>query len=235
MENQRVYTQKQKIEHRIIDWAVPVSVFFLADWITLLWFYAHWDFFPDWTPVPGAVFMNLVEFFAPLLLCWYAILSIFILSYTIVFIGLTIKSQKKLSMPSLVSLVGMSMALFLWIFGSNIEQGFINYAITRYDRDINAIEKYYADHGKYPPTLEALEPVYLKKMPGIYMKYGEELKYDPNSEKGYVGHGPFTFELYGHYKAWHGQTLKYCPIDDPTCEGFKRIDRHWVWAYSHAL
>jgi hypothetical protein len=112
----------------------------------------------------------------------------------------------------------------------------IAHAASRYDSAIAAIEEYYADHGQYPPTLWALVPDYLPTPPGIYMKFGETLKYDPKSQRGYAGHGPFTFELYGHYRGWHGQTLKYCPIEDSSCDVFKRrINDNWVFVFSSAL
>ena len=126
------------------------------------------------------------------------------------------------------------------IYEDQLEKDLKQYAISRYDVVIDAIEKYYADNGHYPPSLEALVPTYLVSVPGKYMKFGEELNYypDPFNEnaRGYIGSGPFIFELMGMYAGMHGQTLKYCPIQDETCQAFKgRIDDRWIWTYSSIL
>jgi hypothetical protein len=126
------------------------------------------------------------------------------------------------------------------IYKDQLEKDLKLYAISRYDHVIDAIEKYHVDNGYYPPTLEVLVPAYLAYAPGKYMKFGEELNYypDPSSEsaRGYLGSGPFIFELTGKYAGMHGQTLKYCPIQDETCKAFKgRIDDRWIWTYSSIL
>ena len=126
------------------------------------------------------------------------------------------------------------------LYEDQLENGLKQYAISRYDVVIDAIEKYHADTGHYPPSLVAFVPVYLASVPGKYMKFGDELNYYPDSSspnaRGYLGFGPFIFELTGMYAGMHGQTLKYCPIEDETCKAFKgRIDDRWIWTYSSIL
>jgi hypothetical protein len=212
-----------------------------AGWTLILWLIPHWLYLPNWVPIPGYRLMAPVTCFGPLMLLIVALptLAIFFLVVFLdsAFLLRQIISQSKQGIRKLgIGLVIVSLPAFLWIFGKRIDDALVRYAISRYNVDIDAIEQYYEDYGEYPATLDALVPDYLPRTPGIYMKYGEILKYDPNSEWGYVGHGPFTFELYGHdMSGWHGQTLKYCPVEDNSCAGFNRIDERWVWAYASAL
>ena len=212
-----------------------------AGWTLILWLIPHWLYFPNWVPIPGYRLMAPVTCFGPLILLIGALptLVIFILVVLLdsALLLRQIVSQSKQGIHKLgIGLVIVSLPLLPWIFGKRIDDALIGYAISRYNVAIDAIEQYYEDHSEYPATLETLVPDYLPKTPGIYMKYGEILKYDPNSERGYVGRGPFTFELYGHdMSGWHGQTLKYCPVEDNSCSGFDRIDERWVWAYASAL
>jgi hypothetical protein len=137
-----------------------------------------------------------------------------------------------------LSILGLS--ILPLIYRDRLERDLKQYAISRYDIVIDAIEKYHADNGDYPPSLDALVPTYLSSVPAKYMKFGEELNYFPDpfddDARGYVGKGPFIFELTGMYAGMHGQTLKYCPIQDETCKAFKgRIDERWIWTYSSIL
>ena len=117
------------------------------------------------------------------------------------------------------------------------------FAASRYDPVIDAIEKFHKEYGAYPPDLETLTPNFIEPPPGIYMKFGEYLSYSPHAEGWYRDRSPFKFELYGHYSPefFHGQTLKYCPIQtDPCFEGNRhftpvRINDRWILVYSSAL
>jgi len=137
-----------------------------------------------------------------------------------------------------IALLGIS--TLPWFYEDQINDALIKYAIARYDPVIDAIEKYHADNGEYPPTLDVLVPKYLPAVPGIYMKFGETMTYE-STPSAWFDHAPFTFEMYGHYAGIHGQMLKYCPATlNPCFESDRhiwasRINERWVWIYSSAL
>jgi hypothetical protein len=213
--------------------------------VIYLWVIESWEYLPEWAPVPGPALMNLVSCLRPIPLFICGIPT------AIVFLGGLISNFRSFTnhvpvrnvtglMSFILSLAILGSSILLLIYKDKLEKDLKQYGISRYDVVINAIEKYHADMGHYPPTLEALVPAYLASVPGKYMKFGEELNYypDPSSEsaRGYIGSGPFIFELTGKYAGMHGQTLKYCPIQDETCKAFKgRIDDRWIWTYSSIL
>jgi hypothetical protein len=212
----------------------------LAGWMLIMWLLPHWDYLPDWAPVPGPRLMDPLKCVQPIILCGLGLPTL--LAFVVGLIANLVLLLNRVLSRHIGGMVVLGVGLMIlvlaalpWLFGDAIDDILIRYAITRYDVAIDAIELYHEEHGEYPPSLDMLVPDYLPTVPGIYMKYGEILKYDPNSEWGYVGSGPFTFELYGHYLSLHGQTLKYCPVEDNSCSGFNRIDDRWVWAYASAL
>lgn len=115
--------------------------------------------------------------------------------------------------------------------------------IPQYDKVIEAIEAYKQCHAGYPQTLEDLVPEYLDKVPEIYIRKGEELKYEP--EPFEVKSVPFTFYITGHYpglSAMHGWKLMYCPVEFASCNtgGDRhfsefRVNDVWIWINESAL
>ena len=115
--------------------------------------------------------------------------------------------------------------------------------IPRYDEVINAIERYYLDHGDYPNDLNTLVPFYLTQVPGVYIRSGEYLTYAP--EPWNENTPPFTFSIRGHYPFpafMHGWDLVYCPSTYEGCaEGGDRhtrvfrVNDRWIWVHSSAL
>jgi hypothetical protein len=116
-------------------------------------------------------------------------------------------------------------------------------AIAKYDLVINAIERYHAERGAYPPDLQALVSTYLPQVPGIYIRAGEMLVYSPGPEQ--VGGAPLTFYAYGHHTGLqfiHGWELKYCPAELGLCGEANdrhyhphRINDRWIWINRSAL
>lgn len=217
----------------------------IAGMVISIWVIESWEYLPEWAPVPGPALMNIVSCLRPiaLFICGIPTAIAFL-------IGLITNLRSIVNHVLARNLIGViSFILGLAILGSSIlpliykdrlEEDLKQYAVSRYDVVIDAIEKYHADNGHYPPSLDALVPAYLASVPGKYLKFGEELIYypDPLSDdaRGYIGSGPFIFELTGMYAGMHGQTLKYCPIQDETCKAFRgRIDDRWIWTYSSIL
>lgn len=210
-----------------------------------IWVIESWEYLPDWAPVPSPELMNVVSCLRPFILfiCGLPTAIAFLIALITNFRSLSNRVLAK-NLAGVISFI-LSLAILGTstlpiIYKDRLEEGLKQYAISRYDVVIDAIEKYHADNGYYPPSLDALVPAYLASAPGKYMKFGEELNYypDPTSEnaRGYIGFGPFIFELTGMYAGIHGQTLKYCPIDDESCKAFKgRIDDRWIWTYSSIL
>ena len=210
-----------------------------------LWVRESWEYLPEWAPVPSPALMNIVSCLRPfvLFICGIPTAIAFLIGLITNFRSLTNRAPAK-NLTGVISFI-LSLAILgsstlPLIYKDRLEDDLKQYAISRYDVVIDAIEKYHENNGYYPPTLDTLVPVYLASVPGKFMKFGEELNYypDPSSEnaKGYVGSGPFIFELTGEYAGMHGQTLKYCPIQDETCKAFRgRIDDRWVWTYSSIL
>lgn len=225
-----------------LGWDKPllISCCLLAGWLSIIWLLPHWDYLPDWAPVPGPSLMEPLKCFQPIILCVLGLPTL--LAFVVGLITNLVLLSKRLLRQNTNGIVRLVTALVIlilaalpWLFGDAIDNVLVRYAIMRYDVAIDAIEQYHEDQGVYPPNLDALVPDYLSTVPGIYMKYGEILRYAPNSEWKYINQGPFTFELYGHYLGMHGQILKYCPVEDNSCQEFRRIDSRWVWAYSSAL
>ena len=225
--------------------ALLLGSILIGGMVTSIWVIESWEYLPDWAPVPGPALMNLVSCLRPIVLFICGIPT------AIAFLIGLIRNFRSFAnhVPNRNVTGVISFILSLAILGSStlplfykdqLEKDLKRYAISRYDVVIDAIEKYHAENGYYPPTLDALVPAYLASVPGKYMKFGEELNYypDPSNEnaRGYIGFGPFIFELTGKYAGMHGQTLKYCPIQDETCKAFKgRIDDRWIWTYSSIL
>ena len=99
---------------------------------------------------------------------------------------------------------------------------------------IQAIYRYKAAQGEYPPDLSALVPGYLPAEP--YAAFGEKLRYDRAEFYGI----PFYFGFFGHYPglaALHGWRYIYCPA--PGCsvagEGIYRIDPNWIFMHGSAF
>lgn len=216
------------------------STLFVVVLMVTFWMTIFWEYLPNWVPIPGPDLMWIVSCFRPIFfvgcgipVAIYFIKNMFMLSKAL---RLAIRISDYRSMVRLFILVVLLLlAIVPFLFRDSIEDSLIHYAIKRYEPAIEAIEQYRKDHGQYPSNLKNLVPDYLPSEPRIYMKFGELLKYDPDSATGYVGYGPFTFELFGTSNGVHGQTLKYCPIVDKSCDRFRRIDNRWVWIYSSAL
>ncbi|TEU19423.1 MAG: hypothetical protein E3J21_03735 [Anaerolineales bacterium] len=123
------------------------------------------------------------------------------------------------------------------------EQFNLAQVIQQYDQVILAIEAYQRDNGEFPTDLSQLEPTYLPKEPGIYIRNGERLTYLP--EPLADDNAPFTFYIYGHYPGFafmHGWMLYYCPEHYEGCnsEGDRhfrsfRINQRWIWINRSAL
>jgi hypothetical protein len=206
----------------------------------VFWLIPHWDYLPEWAPVPPFTLAHpwkLLQSFLLCLLVWPMMLICLsqLVTDLVLLLNRVLPRTWAAASIIIIALIVLGAAATPWLFEDRIDGILVKYAISRYDLAIVAIEKYHEDCGEYPPSLGALFPDYLPFAPGLYMNYGDTLKYDPNSERGYVGHGPFTFELFGTYKVFHGQTLKYCPIEDDSCRAFSRINDRWVWAYSSGL
>jgi hypothetical protein len=115
--------------------------------------------------------------------------------------------------------------------------------IPRYDGVITAIEQYYRDHGSYPEELNILIPAYLPQEPGIYIRSGEYLFYEPKPWQENTP--PFTFSIRGHYPFpafMHGWQLVYCPSIYPGCAPggdrhiyIYRVNDRWIWIHGSAL
>ena len=115
--------------------------------------------------------------------------------------------------------------------------------IPKYDEVVTAIEQYYQDHGSYPEKLNDLIPTYLTQEPGIYLRNGEYLTYEPKSRQ--TGAPPFTFLVAGHYPAlasMHGWDLVYCPSMYTGCAtgGDRhiytyRVNDRWIWIHGSAF
>ena len=210
-----------------------------------IWVIESWEYLPDWAPVPGPALMNLISCLRPIVLAICGIPTA--IAFLLGFITNLKSLVNRVPARNLAGIISFVLSLSILgsstlplIYKDQLENDLKQYAISRYDVVIDAIEKYHSDTGHYPPTLEALVPAYLASVPGKYMKFGEELNYypDPSSTnaRGYIGSGPFIFELTGMYAGMHGQTLKYCPVQDETCKAFKgRIDDRWIWTYSSIL
>ena len=221
------------------DRRLPLCCYALSGWALALWLLRHWLYLPNWFSTLPSRMMSPVTLCIPVIFTqWPTLVLILfgiILNTVLLLNRVASRNWTGVRMLS-VGLLALCLVALLWVFGDTIDDVSVQYAIGRYNFDVDDIERYSDDHGEYPPTLDVLVPRYLPKVPGIYMAYGEVLKYDPDSSWGYVGCGPFTFELYGHdMSGWHGMTLKYCPIEDNTCNSFGRIDGRWVWAYASAL
>jgi hypothetical protein len=225
----------------------PNAVFLLgscliAAMVISIWIINCWEYLPDWAPVPGPTVMTLISLFRPIFLfvCGIPTAIAFLgsLVINIETLGDRILNKNLLGIISLIlGLAILVSSTFPLFYKDEIEDYLKHYAISRYDVVIDAIENYHTNNGHYPPSLNALVPAYLPAIPGMYMKFGEHLDYFPDpSQGGYVGHGPFIFELTGMYAGIHGQTLKYCPINYESCKSFKsRMDDRWVFAYSTIL
>jgi len=218
----------------------------LSIWLAILWILPHIDYLPDWFPVPSTSnpLIDILKCFQPIVLCILGIPTVlaFIFEFTVGISVLVRRLQtREMSRIGLLilSLLMLGIPTALWMFSTQIDNYFLNYGISRYDVVIDANEEYKNDNGEYPANLDALVPEYIHRIPGIYMKFGEELTYEPIPSAWY-DHSPFTFELYGHYLSMHGQTLKYCPINICYFEDDRhytpvRINDRWIWVYSSAL
>jgi hypothetical protein len=213
----------------------------IAGMLISFWVIESWEYLPEWAPVPGPALMNTVACLRPFFLfaCGLLTATAFLTGLVVNRASLGNRALSKNLASAAVSVAILAVSTLPIVYKGQLDKRLQQYAISRYDVVIDAIEKYHADNGYYPSSLEVLVPAYLPGLPGKYMKFGEELNYYPDASsavKGYVGHGPFIFELTGMYAGIHGQTLKYCPVQDETCSVFKsRIDDRWVWAYSSIL
>jgi hypothetical protein len=115
--------------------------------------------------------------------------------------------------------------------------------IPKYDEVISAIEQYSKDRGNYPDKLCDLVPQYLSQEPGIYIRSGKYLNYEPETWRENTP--PFTFSIRGHYPFpafMHGWELTYCPSTYSGCaEGGDRhisafrVNNRWLWIHGSAL
>lgn len=216
-----------------------------ALWAFLLWLLPHWDYLPDWAPVPGPIVMDIVKCLQPVILCFVGLPTLLVLlvglfaNLGLLFRRLLARGFREVVKMGIAVTILFAVCL-LWLLGDAIDQANLSYGIARYDVVIDAIERYLDDHGRYPPTLDDLVPGYLATVPGIYMKFGQTLEYEPNPPAWY-DHAPFAFELGGSHMGIHGQTLKYCPVEFEPCyeddrkHTSRRIDDRWIWVYSSAL
>jgi hypothetical protein len=131
--------------------------------------------------------------------------------------------------PAIV-LLFVALPVFMLLTGS-LEGILLNYGLGRYDKSIKAIERYKAENDVYPESLDALVPDYLRSKPGVYLAFGQCLKYAPVTESD--DSAPFKFELCGYIFEGGsvGHILKYCPIEF-NCAGGRRVNDKWVWANS---
>ena len=111
--------------------------------------------------------------------------------------------------------------------------------LPEYDKVIDALEDYHNSFGQYPANLSDLVPDYLPEVPGIYIRNGEKLTYNPEPMNAITP--PYTFSIYGHYPGgafMHGWTLDYCPVRFVGCTAggdSYRINDRWLWQHHSAL
>jgi hypothetical protein len=198
---------------------------------------------PDWLPLPGLP--DFVACFSPLLFLIFLIpaLLIFVLCLLgnlILFIDRILSFNISKAFRLATGLIILGSSVLPWMLLKDVEKRALDYGIERYDVVIEAIESYRAVHGHYPANLQVLVPEYLPEVPGIYMKFGKTLTYEPGPSLKY-DHAPFVLEIYGQYEGVHGQILKYCPVTIEPCFEKQdaltpsRINSRWIWVYSSAL
>lgn len=226
--------------------SILIAVTISSIWLLIIWYVLNWEHLPEWVPLPGLPLMDILSCLGVPLFCLtglpaFVILCIGIVGNLVTFVKRLYDGSLSASIKMGVSLIIFGVALLPWLYKEEIDRAGVNQAVERYEPVIEAIEAYRVENGYYPETIQKLVPVYLTKIPGIYMKYGMDLTYQPKTTDR-LDHAPFVFELYGGYAGVHGQTLKYCPASiEPCYEGVEglytveRINERWIWVYSSAF
>lgn len=231
----------EKWENSIL---IAVTVF--SVWLLIIWYMLSWQYLPEWVPLPGLPLMDAIGCLGIPLFCMtglpiFVVLCLGVIGSSITFVKRLYDGNLRAVIKIGAGLVIFGAALLPWLYEKEISKAGVNQAIERYEPVVEAIESYRAENGYYPDTIQKLIPSHLTNLPGIYMKYGMVLTYQPESTNR-LDHAPFVFELYGGYAGVHGQTLKYCPASiEPCYEGVKglytveRINERWIWIYSSAF
>ncbi|MBI5878504.1 MAG: hypothetical protein HZB53_12720 [Chloroflexi bacterium] len=226
--------------------ALPFTSLLLAAASCVAWLYVNWDYFPEWAPFPTELVNNsLTCLVGPLVLCLCApLIAVATVIGTVAnLIVILDRFRANRAVEVALFIVGMGVlgsSALPWLFRDQINDHLLDYAISRYDPVVDAIEKYHSEHGRYPDMLYDLVPTYMPAVPGIYMKYGESLTYR-SENLSMVDQSPFIFELYGHSWGMHGQNLKYCPQSFDPCYRsdrhiwMARINERWIWVFSKML
>ena len=223
----------------------------IASWFILKGLFQNWDYFPEWLSNYTS-FVKMVNIGLPITLCFFGPLILLCLidslhtNIQLIRSGNLIGTKRLLLVTSAIIALylirdGLILILGVLLFGTAIVTdsavGLINYASSRYDPVIDAINEYHEKYGQYPDNLGVLIPEYLSELPGIYMQFGETLTYEQSVV--WYDSAPFTFELHGSYKSsLNGQLLKYCPIEAGTCfevneyRSPNRINDRWILVYS---
>ena len=237
----KIFIRLEKWENYIL-----IAVTICSVWLLLIWYVLNWEHFPEWVPLPGLPLMDVLSCLSVPLFCLtglpsFAVLCLGIAGNIVTFVRQLYEGNLRAFVKMGVGLIIVGVALWPWLYKEEIKEAGVNQAIERYEPVIEAIESYRVEKGYYPETIQKLIPRYLPNMPGIYMKYGIALTYQPEATDR-LDHAPFVFELYGGYAGVHGQTLKYCPASiEPCYEGVeglytvKRINERWIWVYSSAF
>ena len=237
-----------KVLKELEDWenSILIAITISSMWLLIIWYVLNWEHLPDWVPLPGLPLMDILSCLGLPLFCItglpaFAILCIGVIGNTVTFVKRLYDGNLRAFIKMGVGLIIFGVALLPWLYQEEIDSVGVNQAIERYEPVVEAIESYRVEKGYYPETMQKLIPAHLTNMPGIYMKYGIELTYQPEPTDR-LDHAPFVFELYGGYAGVHGQTLKYCPASiEPCYEGgeglytVERINERWIWVYSSAF
>ena len=237
-----------KVLKKLENWEnkVLIAVTISSIWLLIIWYVLNWEHLPEWVPLPGLPLMDTLSCLGVPLFCLtglpaFAVLCIGVVGNIVTFVKRIYEGNLRAFIKIGASLIIFGVTLLPWWYKEEIKRAGVNQAIERYEPVVEAVESYKAEKGHYPETIQKLVPEYLTDMPGIYMKYGIDLAYQPEPTDR-LDHAPFVFELYGGYTSVHGQTLKYCPASiEPCYEGVEglytveRINERWIWVYSSAF
>jgi hypothetical protein len=207
-----------------------------------------WDFLPEWFPIFTSSLENFLVNISSFLMLNLCGIPVVILTITGLIIQIILLAKqlimKRFSRAGILifGILALSASSLPWFFHEEINDRLIQYALPRYTPVIEAIEKYKANNGKYPDTLNTLVPEYLPSSPGIYMKFGEELAYKPDSPRDFENL-PFIFQISGSAGgSFSGQRFLYCPVPIDTCQeshynssaglNIIRVNEWWLWIYS---
>lgn len=98
---------------------------------------------------------------------------------------------------------------------------------------VEAIEKYYVEHGEYPQSLEGLVPQYLQELPGTDMGNYSDYRYLVGAEANRYEENPWVIEMNAAYGMGF-DSFMYFPLQNYPASGYGGgIERLGRWAYVH--